>query len=87
MAIVKNLQFVPNSAANRWQAVRKIPEAEETDAHFAVVEPLALHVCGNSKSCPYLTKFSLSDSSAPTSHSFILQEVNVEFSLGHIIKF
>lgn len=87
MVIVKNLQFVPNSAANRWQPVRKISEAEETDTHFAVVKPLALHVCGNSKSCPYLTKFSLSDSSIPTSQSFILQEVSVEFSLGHIIKF
>lgn len=87
MATVKNLQFVPNSAANRWQAFRKISEAEETDTHFAVVNALALHVCGNSKSFPYLTKFSLSDSSAPTSLSFILQEVDVEFSLGHIIKF
>ena len=81
MAILKNLQFVPNSAANRCQAVRKISEAVEAETHFAVVKPLALHVYGKKslKSCPYLAKFSLSDSSAPTSLSFILQEVNVEF--------
>lgn len=49
MAILKNLQFVPNSAANRCQAVRKISEAEETDTHFAVVKPSALQVCGKKK--------------------------------------
>lgn len=40
---------MPNSAANRCQAVRKISEAEEAETHFAVVKPLALHVCGKKK--------------------------------------